>query len=137
MNALRVFSMSIEYLKDHAIQTLGHRATGVTEKDVHWVLTVPAIWNDNAKQFMREAAEKVKLKLFFLLIQFVFVHVGGLEGCILFLLITKTCLYNFDPLKPHFYILKLGFTGVYIIFLISAQKHRLWVLIRTALQRQF
>ena len=35
--------------------------------------------------------------------------------------ITKTCLYNFDPFKPHFYILKLGFTGVYIIFLISAQ----------------
>ena len=26
-----------------------------------------------------------------------------------------------DPLKPHFYILKLGFTGVDIIFLISAQ----------------
>ena len=24
-------------------------------------------------------------------------------------------------LKPHFYIVKLGFTGVYIIFLISAQ----------------
>ena len=35
--------------------------------------------------------------------------------------ITKTCLYNFDPLKPHFYIVKLGFTGVYFIFLISAQ----------------
>ena len=31
--------------------------------------------------------------------------------------ITKTCLYNFDPLKPHFYIVKLGFTGVHIIFL--------------------
>ena len=27
--------------------------------------------------------------------------------------ITKARLYNFDPLKPHFYILKLGFTGVY------------------------
>ena len=38
-----------------------------------------------------------------------------------FLFITKTCLYNFDPLKPHFYIVKLGFTGVYIICLISAQ----------------
>ena len=37
-------------------------------------------------------------------------------------IITKTCLYNFDPLKPHFYIAKLGFTGVYIIFLIFAQK---------------
>ena len=36
--------------------------------------------------------------------------------------ITKTRLYNFDPLKPHFfYIVKLGFRGVYIIFLISAQ----------------
>ena len=31
--------------------------------------------------------------------------------------IAKTCLYNFDPLKPHFYIVKLGFTGVYIILL--------------------
>ena len=34
--------------------------------------------------------------------------------------ITKTSLYNVDPLKPHFYIVKLGFTWVYIIFLISA-----------------
>ena len=33
----------------------------------------------------------------------------------------KTYLYNFDPLKPHFYIVTLGFTGVYIIFLFSAQ----------------
>ena len=46
--------------------------------------------------------------------------------------ITKTRLYSFDPLKPHFYTVKLGFTGVYINFLISAQKHRLWVLVRTA-----
>ena len=36
--------------------------------------------------------------------------------------IKKTCLYNFDPLKPQFYIVKLGFTGVYISFLISGQK---------------
>ena len=37
--------------------------------------------------------------------------------------ITKTRLYHFDPLKPHFYIyiVKLGFTGVYIMFLISAK----------------
>ena len=32
--------------------------------------------------------------------------------------ITKTCLNNFDPLKPHIYIVKLGFTGVYIFFFI-------------------
>ena len=35
--------------------------------------------------------------------------------------ITKTCLYNFDPMKPSFYIVKLGFAGVYIIFVISAK----------------
>ena len=51
--------------------------------------------------------------------------------------ITKSCLYNFDPLKPHCYTVKLRFTGLYIIFLISAQKHRLWVLVRTASLRRF
>ena len=35
--------------------------------------------------------------------------------------ITKTYLYNSDPLKPHFYLVKLGFIGVYIIFLISSK----------------
>ena len=35
--------------------------------------------------------------------------------------ISKTYLYNFDPLKRHFYIVKLGFTGVFIIFYISVQ----------------
>ena len=49
----------------------------------------------------------------------------------------NTCLYNFNPLKPNFYIVKLGFTGVYFIFLISAQKHRLWVLVKTASARRF
>ena len=47
----------------------------------------------------------------------------SLVGCVLRLCIRKTYLYNFDPLKPHFYIVKLRFTGVYIIFLISAHKH--------------
>ena len=38
-------------------------------------------------------------------------------------IITKTYLYNFDPRKSHFYIVKLGFTELYIILFISAQKH--------------
>ena len=57
---------------------------------------------------------------------------ASLRSLVCTLNITKTYLYNFDPLKPHFYIVKLGFTGVYIIFLISSKKHRLWVLVRTA-----
>ena len=36
--------------------------------------------------------------------------------------ITKTYPYNFDPIKPHFYIVKLRFTGVYIRFLILLEK---------------
>ena len=38
--------------------------------------------------------------------------------------ITKTCPYNFYPLKPHFYKVKLAFTGVYIIFLVLNRNHR-------------
>ena len=48
---------------------------------------------------------------------YVFIGNGFLTACH----ITKTYLYKFDPYKPHFYIVELGFTGVYIIFLISAQ----------------
>jgi molecular chaperone DnaK (HSP70) len=58
MNAMKVFSESIKYLKDHfeeKIESVKH----VVETDIHWVLTVPAIWKDNAKQFMREAAQQV------------------------------------------------------------------------------
>ena len=66
-------------------------------------------------------------------------YIGGLIilSIIIFMFttITKICLY--DPLKPHFYIVKLGFTGVYISYLISAQQHRLWVLVRTASPRRF
>ena len=61
---------------------------------------------------------------------------GVCEGNLLFVF-SRPSRSQFDPLKPHFYIVKLGFTGVYIIFLISAQKHRLWVLVRTASLRRF
>ena len=48
--------------------------------------------------------------------------VSSLTSRLLFCYITKTCLYNVYPFKLHFYIVKLGFTGVYVILLISAQK---------------
>ena len=39
---------------------------------------------------------------------------------------------NVDPFTPHFYIVQLGFTGVYMFFfLIIALKQRLWVLVST------
>ena len=62
------------------------------------------------------------------------VAVNGNHGKIL--AITKTCLYNFDPFKPHFCIVKLCLQG-YILFSYFCSKHRLWVLVRTASSRRF
>ena len=40
---------------------------------------------------------------------------------------------NVYPLKPHFYIEKLEFAGVYLFFLyFFSPKHRLWVLVGEA-----
>ena len=35
--------------------------------------------------------------------------------------IRKTCPCNVYPLKPHFYIVKLGYTGIYLFFLFLLQ----------------
>ncbi|XP_045203378.2 heat shock 70 kDa protein 12A-like [Mercenaria mercenaria] len=61
--AQTVFSLSIKYLRDDLLKTAGS-ITGIDLKkhDIHWVLTVPAIWNDAAKQFMREAAQKAGIQ---------------------------------------------------------------------------
>lgn len=57
--ALDVFSLSIKALKDHLMEALISKIAGVKIDDILWVLTVPAIWNDNAKFFMRKSAEQV------------------------------------------------------------------------------
>lgn len=60
MPAIKVFSAAIKFLREHLLETLEKRATGVRETDIQWVLTVPAIWDDKAKAFMRRAAENVR-----------------------------------------------------------------------------
>ena len=74
MCAMDVFTAVIKALKDHLIGSLmekdkdrldkgkrkGHRVRADDFSDlIHWVLTVPAIWDDKAKQFMRESAINV------------------------------------------------------------------------------
>ena len=64
MPALRVFSESIKFLRNHLEEHLRNKPDGMIRADeVDWVLTVPAIWSDPAKKFMREAANMVRLKL--------------------------------------------------------------------------
>ena len=60
MKAMSIFSMAIRYLKAHLMDTLGNQTMGIKETDIQYVITVPSIWDDNAKQFMREAAVEVK-----------------------------------------------------------------------------
>jgi len=64
MPAMYVFSEVIRFLKDHFMNTLKQMMHGFSEDDIKWVLTVPAIWDDAAKQFMRKVAETVCNNLF-------------------------------------------------------------------------
>ena len=48
----------------------------------------------------------------------------------------KPIFEGYGAFKPQFYIVKLGFTGLYIFFLIFRQKHRLWLLVRIASPRR-
>ncbi|XP_065923810.1 heat shock 70 kDa protein 12A-like [Magallana gigas] len=64
--AVKVFSYAIKYLKDRLLDDLKKREDmelmkkeGVTS----WLLTVPANWDDKAKEFMREAAKKAGIPL--------------------------------------------------------------------------
>ena len=40
---------------------------------------------------------------------------------LIFVIITKTCPCNVYPLEPHLYLGKLGYAGVYLLFLILIQ----------------
>lgn len=57
--AIEVFAKSILCLKNKLIDELKRKKTLVRTGDILFVLTVPAIWSDNAKEFMRQAANRV------------------------------------------------------------------------------
>lgn len=69
--AIDVFKHSIKYIKDLFVEDFKNRNMQITieplEKYVTWVLTVPAIWDEPAKQFMEEAAQMVNKKHYVLL----------------------------------------------------------------------
>ncbi|KAK3611893.1 hypothetical protein CHS0354_021328 [Potamilus streckersoni] len=58
MLAMDVFSSAIKVLKDNIMKDLRGQSTPILNSDIQWVLTVPAIWDDAAKQFMRFAANQ-------------------------------------------------------------------------------
>lgn len=67
--ALEVFSKSLCYMKEEVLKKLKctveekeeYRDILISSENIHWIVTVPAIWDDYAKKFMRDAAEKVNI----------------------------------------------------------------------------
>ncbi|CAG2206698.1 unnamed protein product [Mytilus edulis] len=56
MPAIKVFAESIKFLRTHFEDHIKNKVDAIKPRDVEWVLTVPAIWPDPAKKFMKEAA---------------------------------------------------------------------------------
>lgn len=63
MEAMKVFELSIKFLVGDLMKNLKNSYTDIKQSDVEFVITVPAIWDDRSKQFMREAAREVRLLL--------------------------------------------------------------------------
>lgn len=61
MKALKVVAHAIRYLKDRvlAVTYLPAHLNQSVHNEILWVLTVPAIWDNRAKSFMRKAAHEV------------------------------------------------------------------------------
>uniref|UniRef100_H3A9D6 Heat shock protein family A (Hsp70) member 12A n=1 Tax=Latimeria chalumnae TaxID=7897 RepID=H3A9D6_LATCH len=59
VKALDIFAYALQFFKEQVLKELSDQAgTEFENSDVRWVITVPAIWKQPAKQFMREAAYK-------------------------------------------------------------------------------
>ncbi|KAK3103974.1 hypothetical protein FSP39_023365 [Pinctada imbricata] len=62
ISGMDVISMALKFVTGHLMSSLEKNGLGVRLEDIFWVITVPAIWSDAAKQFTREAAEKIGIK---------------------------------------------------------------------------
>jgi hypothetical protein len=59
LEAMTLFTQCIKFLKINLLEEIKKTERGTTDTDIQYVLTVPSIWGDKAKMFMREAAVKV------------------------------------------------------------------------------
>lgn len=63
LRAMEVFAHALRFFRDHCLQELSDQSsTRIVNDDIRWVITVPAIWRQPAKQFMRQASYKVGVK---------------------------------------------------------------------------
>jgi len=61
MLAMTVFSHTLSFFRSRALLEINDQSGAkVASDDIRWIVTVPAIWHDPAKQFMRQAAYQVR-----------------------------------------------------------------------------
>uniref|UniRef100_A0A672GTE7 Heat shock 70 kDa protein 12B-like n=1 Tax=Salarias fasciatus TaxID=181472 RepID=A0A672GTE7_SALFA len=57
VRAIEVFAHALHFFREHALKEVKDQSSSVLEgEEIRWVITVPAVWRQPAKQFMREAA---------------------------------------------------------------------------------
>ena len=57
---VEVIAFVLKHLKKCLKDKLRRAAPRLSITEIHWVITVPAIWNQDGKQMMREAAYRVR-----------------------------------------------------------------------------
>ncbi|XP_063416427.1 heat shock 70 kDa protein 12A-like [Mytilus trossulus] len=62
-SCITVIAACIEHIKEKATYRIKHMNKDIEDVDIYWVLTVPAIWSEQARQFMIKAAEKAGIDM--------------------------------------------------------------------------
>lgn len=65
MSGRKVFSESLRFLVNSLFAEVTKQQTDIEMTDIRWVVTVPAIWSDPAKAFMRRSAIEVLLSIMY------------------------------------------------------------------------
>jgi len=63
MKAITVFTLVIGRIRELLLREIKKEVEEISDEMITWVLTVPAIWSNAAKQFMRNAAVEVSLSI--------------------------------------------------------------------------
>ena len=61
MPLMKVISESLRYVADKALAKLQEQIGKVVKARIRWVLTVPALWSEEHKLFMRNACKAAKI----------------------------------------------------------------------------
>lgn len=56
LDLMLIISESLRFISDKAVEKLTEQVGKIQKNKIRWVLTVPALWTEDQKQFMRRAA---------------------------------------------------------------------------------